>query len=51
MITTILMVLAFVLLLVAGFGVAVPPRISLGWIGLAVWALAIVLGGVGGFIK
>jgi hypothetical protein len=48
MITTILLVLAFVLLLLAGVGVAVPPRFNLGWLGMAVWALSIILGG---FVK
>lgn len=44
MLTTILMVFAFVLLLLAAFNVPVPPRINLGWLGLACWALAILLG-------
>jgi hypothetical protein len=48
MIVTILMVLAFVLLAVCAAGVPSPPRFQLGWAGLAVWALAIVLGGLGG---
>lgn len=46
MIITILMVLAFVLLALAAAGVASPPRFNLGWAGLAVWALAIILGGL-----
>jgi len=41
----ILMVLAFVLLLVASAGVN-PPRVSLGWLGMAVWALAVLLTGI-----
>lgn len=45
MITTILMVLAFVLLLVAAFNVPFPYA-NLGWLGLAFWALAIILTGV-----
>lgn len=46
MLTTILMVFAFVLLLVQAFNPPV-PRVSLGWIGLACWALAVILGGAG----
>jgi hypothetical protein len=38
-ISMLLYVVAFVLLLIAAFGVAV-PRISLGWLGLALWLLA-----------
>lgn len=44
MLTTILMVLAFGLLLLAAVGVPV-PRVSLGWMGMSIWALAIILGG------
>lgn len=36
----ILLVLAFVLLLLAAFNVN-PPRVSLGWLGLALWLLAV----------
>lgn len=45
MLTTILMVFAFVLFVVAAFNVN-SSRVSLGWAGLAFWALAIILGGV-----
>ncbi len=40
---TLLMVVAVVLLLLAAFGVAA-RRLSLGWLGLASWALAVLLG-------
>lgn len=43
MITLILMVFAFVCLVLAAFGVSA-PRIQIGWLGLAFWALAIVVG-------
>jgi hypothetical protein len=45
MLTTILMVFAFVLFCIAAANVN-HPRISLGWAGLAFWAPAILLGGV-----
>jgi hypothetical protein len=38
-IAMLLYIVAFVLLLIAALGVAV-PRISLGWLGLALWLLA-----------
>ena len=38
-VSTLVYIIAFVLLLVAALGVAV-PRISLGWLGLALWLLA-----------
>jgi hypothetical protein len=44
MLSTILMVFAFVLLVLAAFNVPCPPRLSLGWLGLAFWALAILIG-------
>lgn len=47
MLSTILMVFAFVLLLLAAFNVPTPPRINLGWLGMSFWALAILLGGIG----
>ena len=43
MITTILLVAAFVLLVLAALNVAA-PRISLGWAGLACYLLALLLG-------
>jgi hypothetical protein len=49
MLGTILMVFAFVLLVLAGFNVPAPPRLSLGWLGMACWALAVIVGGLGGF--
>lgn len=45
MLTTILMVFAFVLIVCAGVGVP-SGRWALGWIGLACWALAVLLSGV-----
>jgi hypothetical protein len=46
MIGTILMVFAFVLLVLAAFWNPGPPRVQLGWAGLACWCLAILLGGL-----
>jgi hypothetical protein len=43
MLGTILMVFAFVLL--AAFNVPAPPRLNLGWMGMACWALAVLLNG------
>lgn len=46
MITTILMVFAFVLFVLAGLNVPAGPRFNLiGW-GLACWVLSVLLGGV-----
>ena len=45
----ILMVFAFVCLALAAFNVPNPPRVALGWLGLAFWSLAIILGNLGGF--
>jgi hypothetical protein len=45
MLTTILMVFALVLFILAGLGVPTPPRFNLiGW-GLACWVAAILFGG------
>ena len=44
MVGTILMVFAFVFFVVAAAGIAL-PRVNLGWVGLACWALSILLGG------
>jgi len=46
MLTLILMVFSFVLLLLAAFNIPSPPRLNLGWLGMALWALAVVLGDV-----
>ena len=43
MIGTILMVSAFVFLVLATLGVPSHPRLSLGWAGMACWALSILL--------
>ena len=44
MIQLILMVFAFVLLCIAAAGVS-HPRVSIGWAGMAFWALSILLNG------
>lgn len=44
MLGTILMVFAFVLLMLAAFNVPAPPRLNLGWLGMAFWCLALLLG-------
>jgi hypothetical protein len=49
MLVTIIMVLACVLLFIAAFG-GTFPRVNVGWLGLAIWALAIVLGGAASYI-
>ena len=41
-ISLILLVVAFILLLCQTFGV--PSRISLGWLGLAIWCLSLLVG-------
>jgi len=46
MLITILMVFAFVCLCLAAFGVPNPPRVNLGWLGMAFWALAIIVPGL-----
>ena len=43
MLTLILMVFAFVCLTLAAFNVPMPPRINLGWLGLAFWGLSVIL--------
>ena len=43
---TILLVFAFVLLVLAAFWNPGPPRVQLGWAGLACWCLAQLLGGL-----
>lgn len=45
MLSTILMVFAFVLLALAAFNVPCPPRFNLGWAGMACWCLSVVLAG------
>jgi hypothetical protein len=44
MLETILMVFSFVCLILAAFNVPTPPRVNLGWLGMAFWALAVILG-------
>jgi hypothetical protein len=46
MLSIILMVFAFVLLVLAAFWNPSPPRVQLGWAGMACWALSILLGGL-----
>lgn len=45
MLTTILMVFAFVCLFLAACNVN-PPRVNLGWLGMAFWAAAVIFAGV-----
>jgi hypothetical protein len=40
----VLLVLAFVCLALAAVGVPIPPRVNLGWLGLALWVLSILIG-------
>lgn len=44
--TTLLLVLALVLLGLAAVKCPEPPRVSFGWLGMAIWMLTAVLGGV-----
>jgi len=46
MVSTILLVFAFVLACLAGFNVGA-PRWSLGWLSLACFYLSLLLGGIG----
>jgi len=39
----VLFILAFVAFLLAGFGVGIPPRVHLGWIGAALVMLALIV--------
>lgn len=43
MLPLILMVFAFVCLVLAAFWNPPPPRVNLGWLGMAFWALSIIL--------
>jgi hypothetical protein len=45
-ISLVLMVLAFVCFIVATAGVPIPPRVNMQALGLALWSLAVILGGV-----
>lgn len=40
----VLMILAFVCLVLAGIGVPAVPRVNIGWLGMAFWVLAILIG-------
>lgn len=46
MLGTILLVFAFVLLALAAANIPTPPRLNLGWAGMACWALSILIGNV-----
>lgn len=46
MLATILLVFAFVLLVIAALGYTPRPSVNLGWLGLALWVLSILLRGV-----
>lgn len=48
MVILLLQVLAVVLLFLAAFNVPPPPRIQLGWMGLAIWYFAALLAGHAG---
>ncbi len=41
-----LQVLALVCLFLAAFNCPTPPRVSLGWLGMALWMLTIIFGGL-----
>lgn len=41
----ILQILALICLFIAAWGVAL-PRVSAGWLGLALWLLSLMIGGV-----
>lgn len=45
MISTILLVFAFVFAVIATLGIAL-PRVHFGWLAIAFWILSILLGGV-----
>ena len=49
MLGIILLVFAFVLLVIAALRYD-PPQVSLGWLGLALWVLSILLGGIGNHV-
>jgi hypothetical protein len=44
MISLILLVFAFVCFVMAAFWNPSPPRVNLGWLGLAFWVLSLILG-------
>lgn len=46
MLSLILLVFAFVLIILYAFGVVVTAHVSLGWLGLALWVLSLLLNGV-----
>jgi hypothetical protein len=46
MLETVLMVFALVLLILAALNVPTPPRVNLGWLGMAFWCAAIVFSGL-----
>lgn len=50
MIGVILLVFAFVLLVLASANVS-HPRLSFGWLGLALWVLSLLLGGAGPLLR
>jgi hypothetical protein len=45
-VSLVLMVLVFVAFIVATANVPMPPRINMTALGLALWSLAVILGGV-----
>ena len=44
MLVLILLIAGFICLILAAFSVAA-PRVSLGWLGLALWLLAVIIAG------
>jgi hypothetical protein len=47
-ISLILLVFAFVLLMLAAFNIPNPPKVHLGWLGLACVCLSVILSGLSG---
>jgi D-ribose pyranose/furanose isomerase RbsD len=45
-VSLVLMVLAFIAFIVATAGFPIPPRVNMMALGLALWSLAVILGGV-----
>ncbi len=45
-ISLVLMVVAFICFIVATAGLPIPPRVNMMALGLALWSLALILGGL-----
>jgi len=50
-VNSLLMILAFVFLLMGALSAPPSGRIQWGWLGMTLWALAVLLGTSGGLIK